>query len=147
MREGRPLPAPADRAMEIVLEVSDLEQAARFYRDALGMPEIERWGDERPAVWVKAAPGTYLGLWTARAGGPGVGLFDSRGGAHIHLAFLVPPGKLERIAARLRETGIEPDGYYEFAPDKRSLYAHDPDGNVIELADWSRSWEDLPVER
>ena len=78
MNKQAPLPAPTDRAMEIVLEVNDLEASARFYRDTLGMPEIERWPAERPALWVKAATGTYLGLWTPQAGGPGVGIHGSQ---------------------------------------------------------------------
>lgn len=146
MSTQQPLPAPADRAMEIVLEVSDLEASARFYRDTLGMPEIERW-TERPAIWVKAATGTYLGLWKPEAGGPGVGLFGSRGGAHIHLAFLVPQGQLEAIEERLRAAGYELTGRSEFSPQKRAIYVNDPDGNVIEFADWTVSWEGLPVER
>ena len=40
MAESTPKAARADRAMEIVLEVRDLEKAASFYRDTLGMPEI-----------------------------------------------------------------------------------------------------------
>lgn len=146
MSTEKPLPAPADRAMEIVLEVGDLEASARFYRDTLGMPEIERW-TERPALWVKATPGTYLGLWKPEAGGPGVGLFDSRGGVHIHLAFLVPQGQLAAIEERLRSAGYELTGRTAFNPQKRSIYVNDPDGNVIEFADWTVSWEGLPVER
>jgi len=74
----------------------------------------------------------------------------SRGGAHVHLAFLVPAGALDGpggIEARLRAAGVAFEGYVEFGPGQRSLFAHDPDGNVIELADWARSWEGLPVER
>jgi catechol 2,3-dioxygenase-like lactoylglutathione lyase family enzyme len=133
--------------MEIVLEVRDLERSLRFYRDALGMPEITRFGADRPAVWVKAAPGTYLGLWTAQAGGPGVGVYGSRGGAHVHLAFLAPAGSLAAFEARLRAAGVEPAGWMDFGPGQRSLFVEDPDGNVVECADWAHSWEDLPVER
>jgi catechol 2,3-dioxygenase-like lactoylglutathione lyase family enzyme len=145
--ERAPQPAPAERAMEIVLEVADLERAVQFYRNVLGMPEITRFPAERPAVWVKAAPGTYLGLWTVQAGGPGVGVHGSRGGAHVHLAFLVPPGALDEFEARLRAADIAPEGQVTFDPDQHSLFVHDPDGNVIEFADWARSWEGLPVER
>ncbi len=147
MNERMPLPAPADRAMEIVLEVSDLERAARFYRETLGMPEVARWSAERPAIWVKAAPGTYLGLWKPEAGGPGVGVQGSRGGAHVHLAFLIPEGQLDAVEARLRAAGYESAARVEFGPEKHSLFVNDPDGNVIELADWTKSWENLPVER
>lgn len=146
MGERKPEQAPMEGAMEIVLEVADLERALRFYRDALGMPETTRFGADRPAVWVKAAPGTYLGLWTAQAGGPGVGVRGSRGGAHVHLAFQVPAGSLPGFEQRLRAAGIEPAGYESFGPDRRSLFVDDPDGNVIELADWARSWEGLPAD-
>lgn len=146
MNEQRPLPSPTQRAMEIVLEVSDLERAAHFYRDVLGMPEVTRWEGERPAIWVKAAPGTYLGLWTAQAGGPGVGVKGSRGGTHVHLAFLLPLGQLSRMEARLQGAGY-PCSRVEFSKEKLSLFVDDPDGNVIELADWTRSWENLDPER
>lgn len=147
MTAEQPAPAPTLAAMEIVLEVSDLDRALAFYRDTLGMPEVARFSAERPGVWVKAAPNSYLGLWTPQAGGPGVGLHGSRGGAHVHLAFLVEPGALKAAAERLRSAGITPEGRVEFAPDRHSLFVHDPDGNVIELADWARSWEGLPIER
>jgi catechol 2,3-dioxygenase-like lactoylglutathione lyase family enzyme len=142
-----PKPAPTDRAMEIVLEVADLDRAAHFYRDVLGMAEITRFGADRPAIWVKAAPGTYLGLWSAEAGGPGVGVHGSRGGAHIHLAFLVSEDGLDEIEARLAAAGVAPEGRVAFGAEQHSLFVHDPDGNVIEFADWRRSWEGLPVER
>jgi catechol 2,3-dioxygenase-like lactoylglutathione lyase family enzyme len=146
MADQKPLAAPTDRAMEIVLEVSDLERAAHFYRDTLGMPEAARFPDTRPALWVKAAPGTYLGLWKPESGGPGVGVHGSRGGAHVHLAFLVPPGQLEAIEKRLLAAGCSAN-WVRFQAEQRSLFVDDPDGNVIEFADWSRSWEGLPVER
>lgn len=146
MSEQHPLPSPTQRAMEIVLEVGNLEQSVRFYRDVLGMPQVTRWGQERPAIWVKAAPGTYLGLWTAQAGGPGVGVKGSRGGAHVHLAFLLPLGHLPLIETRLKEAGYT-SSRVEFSAEKLSLFVDDPDGNVIEFADWTRSWENLEPER
>lgn len=146
MAEQQPVAAPTDRAMEIVLEVSDLERAAHFYRDTLGMPEVARFPATRPAFWVKAAPGTYLGLWKPEAGGPGVGVHGSRGGAHVHLAFLVPQGQLEAMEKRLQAAGYAATNWVRFNEEQLSLFIDDPDGNVIEFADWSRSWEGLPVE-
>jgi catechol 2,3-dioxygenase-like lactoylglutathione lyase family enzyme len=127
--------------------VSDLERSAHFYRDTLGMPEVARFPPERPAFWVKAAPGTYLGLWKPEAGGPGVGVKGSRGGLHVHLAFLAPQGQLEAIEKRLLEAGYTTASWVRFKADQLSLFVDDPDGNVIEFADWSSSWEHLPVER
>lgn len=146
MEPRQPAWSPTLGVLEIVLEVGDLDRAIHFYRDVLGMPEVARFSAERPAVWVKPAPNTYLGLWTAQAGGPGVGVHGSRGGAHIHLAFRVEPGALEDFAGRLAVAGVEPAGRVTFGRGQDSLFVQDPDGNVIEFADWSRSWEDLPFE-
>jgi catechol 2,3-dioxygenase-like lactoylglutathione lyase family enzyme len=65
----------------------------------------------------------------------------------VHLAFLVPAGALEGLAERLRAAGIGLVNEQTFGAGQRSLFVDDPDGNVIELADWARSWEGLPVER
>jgi hypothetical protein len=54
---------------------------------------------------------------------------------------------LAALDARLRQAGGATVEYVVFAPDKHSLFVEDPDGNVLEFADWTRSWEDLPVER
>ena len=110
----------------------------------------QRWRDFRQRAlpfWVKAAPGTYLGLWKPEAGGPGVGVHGSRGGAHVHLAFLVPQGQLEAMEKRLQAAGYAATNWVRFNEEQLSLFVDDPDGNVIEFADWSRSWEGLPVER
>src|SRR6202011_1674940 len=81
--------------LELVLEVEELDRAAAFYRDLLGMREVVRWQAERPAVWLKLGEHQVLGLWPPSSGGPGVGIQASRGGTHVHFAFYVPAGTLE----------------------------------------------------
>ena len=51
---------PAIGLLEFTLEVADLAAAEQFYVDHLGLRLVERWGDDRPAVWLAIA---WLGTW------------------------------------------------------------------------------------
>lgn len=133
--------------LEMVLEVADLERAVAFYRDRLHMAEVERWGEPRPAVWLAMGPNEVLGLWLPRAGGPGMGLHGGRGGTHVHFAVYAAPGTLDAWAEELRAAGLEVDGPIEFDPSNRSIYVDDPDGNVVEIADWRRDWGGAAVTK
>jgi catechol 2,3-dioxygenase-like lactoylglutathione lyase family enzyme len=123
---------------ELVLEVSDLERAERFYTEVLGLPLVERWTN-REAVWVLAGA-TRIGLWT-----PQVGLEGSRGGTHVHFAMQVPEAELDSIVASLRDHGCEVP-VHEFGPlgrngsPSRSAYVHDPDGHLVEF--WTARMSD-----
>ena len=130
--------------LELVLEVRDLEKSVGFYRDLLGMREAVRWGAKRPAVWLELGRHQVLGLWPASSGGPDVAIHSSRGGAHVHFAVFVGPGSLGAWKPRLEAAGLAVEGPVEF-DQGTSLFVDDPDGNVVELADWSRDWEGEPV--
>lgn len=133
--------------LETVLEVADLERATSFYRDALGLEEIQRWGEPRPGVWLEIGQNQALGLWPARSGGPGVGIHNGRGGSHVHFALHVERGSLSAWIARLKHAGLEVEGPISFGPVNHSIYVDDPDGNVVELADWATDWGGRPVNR
>jgi catechol 2,3-dioxygenase-like lactoylglutathione lyase family enzyme len=129
---------PVAGVSELVLEVADLERAERFYVDVIGLPVVERW-PHRDAVWVLAGS-TRLGLWE-----PQVGLEGSRGGDHVHFALQVDEPSFDARVAGLREAGYEAP-VHEFGPvgngtrASRSVYAHDPDGHLVEL--WTADMTD-----
>ncbi len=129
---------------EIVLPVKDVEAAARFYRDVVGLapdetaPKAEGW------AW----------FW---AGGPGraqrVALLDEtifhervrsrvphkgeppRWG-QIHFAFHIPRQSLETAVKRVQAHGVAVDGPVYFEWMRASAhYFSDPDGNALEF--WS----------
>jgi len=131
--------------LELVLEVANLERSVHFYRDSLGMEEVVRWGVPRPGVWLKMGENQALGLWPPESGGPGVGLHGGRGGAHVHFAVHVEPGSLDTWLAKLLAAGLEVEGPIAFGPRNRSIYLDDPDGNVVELAEWASDWGGSPV--
>lgn len=122
--------------LELVLEVGNLEQSLEFYRDYLGLAEVQRWPEPRPAVWLDMGENEVLGLWPERTGGSGVGLHGSRGGAHIHFALHADPGSLERWIEILQSHGLTVHGPKSFGSDKQSIFVRDPDGNLVELAEW-----------
>jgi catechol 2,3-dioxygenase-like lactoylglutathione lyase family enzyme len=110
-----------------VLEVADVEAAARFYTEVLGLP-VQARSEER--VWVLAGHRTRIGLWT-----PQVGIAGGQGGAHVHYALHIAESDYDAAVARLRERGHEPH-QEDFEENGRAAYVTDPDGNVVELWTW-----------
>lgn len=115
---------------ELVLEVSDLEAARRFYRDVLGFEETLFGEGREGRYWYLIGDTARLGLWTEQ-----VGLGGGRGGAHVHFAFRIPDDEIERLLERLGEHGADAEGPIQLGPG-RSVFVTDPDGHVIEF--WSQ---------
>jgi predicted enzyme related to lactoylglutathione lyase len=124
---GRP---PVSGISELVLEVSDLETARRFYRDVLGFEETLYGEGAEGRYWYLVGDTARLGLWTEQ-----VGLAGGRGGTHVHYAFHVEDPEVDRIKTRIEETGAEVEGPIQLGPG-RAIYITDPDGNVVEF--WSQ---------
>jgi catechol 2,3-dioxygenase-like lactoylglutathione lyase family enzyme len=129
---------------EVVLEVSDLAAAERFYCDGLGLEVIDRWGEDRPAFWVRLGREGFLGLWTREAGGE-KGLFGSRGGEHVHLALRVRPGDLAAMKAHLAEVGIPLAGEITFGHGNAAIYVRDQDDHLIEITEVFTLWDGAPA--
>jgi catechol 2,3-dioxygenase-like lactoylglutathione lyase family enzyme len=119
---------PVTGINELVLEVADLDAAARFYTEVLGLP-VQARSDER--VWVLAGERTRIGLWT-----PQVGIAGGQGGAHVHYALHIAEDAYDAAVQRLRDQGFEPHEE-DFEENGRAAYVTDPDGNVVELWTWA----------
>jgi catechol-2,3-dioxygenase len=112
---------------EMTLEARDPAALAAFYVGAFGLTELTRDEDR---IWLAVGEQARLGLWT-----PGRKEFGDEGGTHVHFAFTVAPGALDELARRLDARGVEIDGPHEHDGGDRSLYARDPEGNVVEAWD------------
>ena len=123
-------PPPVPGISELVLEVSDLEDARRFYRDVLGFEETLYGEGAEGRYWYLIGQTARLGLWTEQ-----VGLAGGRGGAHVHYAFNVSDSEIDRLKSRIKEAGSELEGPIQLGPG-RAIYVTDPDGNVVEF--WSQ---------
>jgi catechol 2,3-dioxygenase-like lactoylglutathione lyase family enzyme len=131
----------------LVLEVGDLDRSVEFYGEVLGLTEVERWSEPRPGVWFSIGHNAVLGLWPPQSGGPGVGIAGARGGAHAHFAVYVEPGTLPSWKGRLEGAGHRVEGPVTFGHGNQSLFTEDPDGNVVELGDWTVDWAGERVAR
>src|SRR6476661_2996197 len=125
---------------EMVLEVADLAAAERFYVDDLGWEIVERWGDDRPALWLGIGGEAFLGLWPRETGGDKA-IHHGRGGRHVHYAVRVPAGTLDALQQRLEALGHTVEGGWEFGPGNSAIYVDDPDGNVLELTERATLWD------
>jgi len=140
----RGTPPAAIGLFEMVLEVADLAAAERFYAGALGLPVVERWEQERKAVWLALGREAFLGLWPRETGGD-VAIHGGRGGDHVHFAIRLPLGTLDAMAARLEGLGHAVEAGWEFGPGNRAIYLDDPDGNVVELTERVTLWDGRPA--
>ena len=138
--EGAADAAPTIGLFEMVLEVADLGRAERFYREVVGLRVVERWTDDRPAVWLALGREGFLGLWPTETGGAKA-IHGGRGGAHVHFAIRVPAGTLDATRARIEGLGVAVEGGWEFGPGNRAVYLDDPDGNVVELTERATLWD------
>jgi catechol-2,3-dioxygenase len=128
---------------EMVLEVADLAAAERFYVDDLGWGVAERWGDDRPALWLAIGREAFVGLWPVASGGEKA-IHKGRGGGHVHYAVRVPAGTLDAVQRRLEERGHAVEAGWTFGPGNRAIYVDDPDGNVLELTERATLWDGTP---
>jgi len=124
---GRP---PVSGISELVLEVSDLDSARRFYREVLGFEETLYGEGAEGRYWYLIGETARLGLWTEQ-----VGLAGGRGGAHVHFAFSVADQEIDSLKSRIEQAGAEVEGPIQLGPG-RAIYVTDPDGNVVEF--WSQ---------
>jgi catechol 2,3-dioxygenase-like lactoylglutathione lyase family enzyme len=125
-----PEPPPVSGISELVLEVSDLEAARRFYRDVLGLEETQYGEGREDRCWYLVGDTARLGLWT-----PQVGLAGGRGGAHVHFACHVEDPEIDALLERIGSAGAEVEGPIQLGPG-RAIYVTDPDNNVVEF--WSQ---------
>jgi catechol-2,3-dioxygenase len=122
-----------DGLCELTLQTADPGSLASFYRDVFG---FETLSEDDDRIWLACGQRTRLGLWS-----PGAKEFGDRGGRHVHYAFSVPSGGLDRLQERLRELDVDFRGPVEHDGGDCSLYFEDPEGNVVEAWDFFHDGE------
>ena len=152
----------------IALVCRDMARTVDFYSNVLGMPLIKTIqlpggmgqhfffdignGDALAFFWFPEAPGAAPGIASA-ASLPGLGELTTAVASMNHLAFEVSPERFDEYVAKLQAKGIEIGPVLnhddsergvsrEVTPDVfvRSVYFFDPDGILLELAAWTRSF-------
>ncbi len=127
---SRPMP-PIDRVLETILYVDDLDAAARFYGEVLGLELDSR----QPGLFVffKCGPSMLL-LFEPNAASTGRNV--PAHGAHGpgHACFAVAEAALDGWQQRLEAAGIRVEQVVTWPRGGRSFYFRDPAGNSLELA-------------
>ena len=114
----------------VVLKVRDLERAAKFYRDVLGLKEVGRLADRM--VFFSAGTNHHdIAVLKVGSDAPG----PSREGVGLyHVAFKIGNSleELRAAKAHLETKGVPILGISDHQVSK-SIYLQDPDGNGLEL--------------
>ena len=127
--------------LETAVYVDDIARADRFYSGVLGLRRMLT-GDR---LWAYDVGPSQVLLLCARveseadimlAGGRVPG---HRGDGPAHFAFLIEAASYEEWKAHLKAMAIPILSEVTWSPGARSLYVHDPDGNVVEFMQFLRS--------
>jgi catechol 2,3-dioxygenase-like lactoylglutathione lyase family enzyme len=110
----------------VVVFVTDMARAKRFYAGTLGLPVRRDFGG-----WVELGTfGATLALHDGAVGGAG---HARPGGPRVQVSFEV--ASVARVVASLRGDGVRfTRGPVEIAPDRHVANFEDPDGNELSVA-------------
>lgn len=109
------------------------DEVERFYTELLGLDLVSRWPG---GLGFRAGPGMLLLFDREQLGGREgpISAHGSLGPGHACL--LSAPGiAYESWKARLAAAGIAITHEHEWPTARRSIYFHDPAGNLLEIAD------------
>lgn len=122
--------------LETALYVDDMARAIAFYRDVLGLipmieaPRLTAFDAGRSGVLLVFRRGATLeDMADERGTVPG-----HDGAGPLHMAFAIDAADLDGWRARLADHGVPIHSEMNWARGGVSLYFHDPDGHVLELA-------------
>jgi catechol 2,3-dioxygenase len=117
----------------VVLKVRDLERAARFYRDVLGLKEVARETFGRPMAFFSATGENHHDIALFELGPDAAPPDENRVGLN-HVALRIGHSLDELRAAKAH---LEAHGVTELRlrdhQVSQSIYLADPDGNRLEL--------------
>ena len=117
---------------ETVLYADDIPAMVAFYRDVVGLAEIEPPGELSAAF--RLADGNVLLIFNPeRASAPGRFVPSHGTTGAGHMAFGVQG--LDELKASLEQRGIEIEREIEWNENGRSVYFRDPAGNSVEYVE------------
>ena len=125
-----------DRILETALYVDDLERAANFYADVLGLRML--YQDDRLRAFDVGHSSVLLlfkrgaSLTTTRM--PGGTIPPHDGSGPLHLAFAISAAELSEWEQRLTDRDIPIEGRTDWPRGGQSIYFRDRDGHLLELA-------------
>ncbi|MFN7973439.1 MAG: VOC family protein [Acidobacteriota bacterium] len=122
------------KIQHIALRVADPDRSALFYRDLLGLPELDRQLDDAGrcrAIWLDAGGVIVMLERVLRGAGP------DTGSAHVLSLAVVDRAAWEE---RLASAGVAIDDRTGF-----TLFVRDPDGHRVGLTTFDRRGGSVPA--
>jgi catechol 2,3-dioxygenase-like lactoylglutathione lyase family enzyme len=133
---GGTRPPAVEGVLETAVYARDLARTAAFYRRLFAFPTLL----ESPRLVAFDVAGKSV-LLVFQAGATAEDITDARGiipghdgSGRMHFALSIPAADLDAWRRRLAEKGVAIAGEYRWPRGGTSLYFHDPDGAVVELA-------------
>jgi catechol 2,3-dioxygenase-like lactoylglutathione lyase family enzyme len=124
------------RVLETALYVADLDKAAAFYADVMGLPCI--YADYRMRVFDVGGNGVVLlfpqGGSLQPVESPGGSIPPHDGSGPMHVAFATSKDELEAWQGHLQTAGVALEGRTEWPRGGVSVYFRDPDDHLLEIA-------------
>ena len=124
------------RVLETALYVSDLDKAAAFYANVMGLPCIH--ADHRMRAYDVGGNGVLLlfpqGGSLQPIETPGGFVPPHDGSGPMHVAFSIDEDELETWQDHLRRAGVTLEGRTQWRRGGVSVYFRDPDGHLLEIA-------------
>jgi catechol 2,3-dioxygenase-like lactoylglutathione lyase family enzyme len=122
--------------LETSLYVDDLARVSAFYEEVLALPVM--FESDRLIAHDAGRQGVLLlfrkGSTSADIATPRGTILGHEGAGRLHLAFAIQAAEYEAWKRRLAAYDVAVESEVGWSRGGRSLYFHDPDGNVVELA-------------
>lgn len=118
--------------LETVLYVQDLARAERFYVEVLGFRKLS--GEPGRSLFLRAGGSVFLLFRAEETLQPGTLPAHGAQGAG-HACFEVPEDAYAAWKTHLPARGVPLIQEQAWPAGGRSVYFHDPDGNLLEIAD------------
>jgi catechol 2,3-dioxygenase-like lactoylglutathione lyase family enzyme len=129
---------------EAVLYVSDLDKAADFYTEVLGLPLTASFNEAR---FLQAGKNSTIILFDVEGIRKRESVIPSHGAVgEGHVALAVPAGEMDDWRERLAAHGIAIEHEQDWPQGTHSIYFRDPAGNSVELIEashYKRVWDRL----
>ena len=123
--------------LETVLYADDIEAAARFYGDVLGLDLY--WKSDGHTVMFRCGSQMLLifnpDVTGAQEGGSGLPIPPHGARGQGHVCFRASRSEMDDWRALLVSRGVEIESEFEWPDGGYSLYFRDPAGNSVEFAE------------